>query len=189
MTEQIEAGMADIADHRPAYFHGVVLFGTWTIIPQMHGSEIDAADIGHLAVYYHDFAMQAAEEVGAHAHQLGLGIKYMHPDAGFDHLADVLVTQVHGAVAIDDDFHMGAIARGADQCSLQLLANLVFQNDEGLQQHLLAGVADTFEHARKELLAVDQQVCIIAFTPDGSHQKRTSTDSGAWSDRCDQGRR
>src|SRR5690606_36330499 len=106
---------------------------TWTIIPQMHGSEIDAADIGHLAVYYHDFAMQAAEEVGAHAHQLGLGIKYMHPDAGFDHLADVLVTQVHGAVAIDDDFHMGAIARGADQCSLQLLANLVFQNDEGLQ--------------------------------------------------------
>ena len=55
-------------------------------------------------------------------------------------------------------------------------------------------VADGLEHARKELLAVFQQLDAVAADPaldysvSGAHSSISAT-SGAWSDRCDQGLR
>src|SRR5690606_2328596 len=100
---------------------------------------------------------------------------------------DIVLAQVGGAVAIGGQVDAHAALGGFDQHLLQLLADGVLEDDEGFDQHLQTGLADGLEHAREVLLAVDQQVHPIAPAP-GAHS-RTSTASGAWSDRCDQGRR
>src|SRR5690606_9803292 len=189
LAEQVEAGMADLEHDRPAHLGGVVLLGTGPVITQVHGGEVDAADVGHLAVHHHDLAVQPAEQVGAHAEQARLRVEYMDPYPGIAELGEVFIAQVDGAVAIHDHLDMGAIAGSTDQRFLQLLADLVLENDEGLEQNFLLSLANAFKYPGEEFLTVDQHLDRIAFKPDGFHLKRTSTASGAWSDRWDHGRR
>jgi hypothetical protein len=64
------------------------------------GAVVDAADEGALPVDHHDLAVQAAEQVGAHAHQPRLRIERMETHPGLGHRRDELVGQVGGAVAV-----------------------------------------------------------------------------------------
>ena len=66
-------------------------------------------------------------------------------------------------------------------------ADLVLEQDEGLDQHLGGRGFDGVEHGREERLAVLQQGHLVAVGPGRLHAL-TSTSSGAWSDRCDHGR-
>src|SRR5690606_34203534 len=91
------------------------------------------------------------------------------------------------AVAVGGQLDAHAAFGRHDQCLLQGQADGVLEDDEGFQQHLPARLADGLEHPRKIVLAVDQQLHLIVGTPPGHNS--TSTASGAWSDRCDQGRR
>src|SRR5690606_9151769 len=75
---------------------------------------------------------------------------------------------------------------GIDQHLLQLLADLVVVDDEGFQQDLFPRLGHGLEHARVVLLAVDQQLDMVAIHP-GSVHRLTSAAKGAWSERCDQG--
>ena len=91
---------------------------------------------------------------------------------------------------------------------MQLKADLVFKEDKGLQQDLALGAAQRLEYGRKVRLAVLQQLHLVAALPAVIQIPRlavvwrlvcgdmvyrnvhssTSTDSGTWSERWDQGR-
>jgi hypothetical protein len=74
-------------------------------------------------------------------------------------------------------------AKGA----MQLLADLVLGQDEGLDVDRTLGAFDCLQHARKEFLAVLEQFDAIAIAPRPFHSF-TSASSGRWSDRCGHGR-
>jgi hypothetical protein len=69
-------------------------------------------------------------------------------------------------------------------------ADLVLEQDEGLDDHLALRACAMHSNTRgKELLAVFQQLDAVATDPAVVHGQRSMfATSGAWSDRCDQGR-
>ncbi len=142
---------------------------------------IDATDKAQFAVDHYHLAVQAAEQVGAHAHEPGTRIEQLNLDAGVDHGFDKRRTQVRGAVVIhrDDDFR--AICGGFEQRLLQALADPVFKNNEGLDQHFLARGTYALEYPGIEILAIDQQLYRVAVTPLPCRiaHKVNSTASGA----------
>ncbi len=154
----------------------------------MVGAVVDAADEGCFAIHHHDLAVQAAEQVGAHAHQLGARIKGLQPYPGLDHFMQELPAQVSGAVTVHQHFHAHATLGRGNQRLLQRPAHLILEQNEGLDQHFLARRLDGLEHAVIERLAVDQQLHGVVTAPQAVH-RRTSTASGTWSDKCDHGLR
>ncbi len=101
--------------------------------------------------------------------------------------ADEIRRQVGGSPAVDGDVHLSAAPRRGDQRRMKLVAHLVVEQDERLQQDFLAGRCDDFEGARVELLSVLEQPDTVAVDPASAHSE-ISAASGAWSDRWDQGR-
>ena len=185
-AHQAQAGAVQVGDDRPGDFHRIVLLGHRTEVAQVVGRVVDAADEGALAVDHHDLAVQAAEQVGAHAQPARAGVEHVDVDPGAGHGGDVLAAELGGAVAVHRQLHPHAAAGGVDQHLLQFVADLVLVDDEGLDQHFVAGRADALEHPGVVLLAVDQQPYLIAFAPVVTH-RWISTARGAWSERWDQG--
>ncbi len=127
---------------------------------------------------------------------------------------EVLRAQFATAKTVEADGDAHAALSRFNQDFLQLIADLVFEDNEGLQQDFTLGLAQRFKHSWKVFLAVLQQFdaivtvptildvnhCGLAhrrrrgdvFDPGFFHQwaghSSISTDSGAWSERCDQGR-
>jgi len=84
--------------------------------------------------------------------------------------------------------HFDATPRCLDQHVAQFVADLVLEQDEGLDQHFALRLPNRVEHGGKELLAVDEQAQAVAAFP-GRFHRLISAARGAWSDRWDQGRR
>ncbi len=177
----------DVRHHRAGQLHRVVLLGLGAEVHHVVGRVVDAADEGALAVDDDDLAVHAAEHVQPLAEQAPAGVEHAHPHAGLGQRTEEAGRQVGRAEAVDHQVHLGAAARGLAQRGMQAQADLVLEQDEGLDDHLAPRLADGLEHAREEGLAVFQQLDAVAPVP--AVHSSTSATSGAWSDRCDQGRR
>jgi hypothetical protein len=185
------AEAVDLGHQRAADLHRVVLLGLGAEVGQVVGRVVDAADEGDLAVDHHDLAVHAAQQVRPQPKGAGRGrtrARARRPRAAREEARG----QVGRAPAVDGDVDLHAAPGGGDQRLVQLQADLVLEQDEGLDDHLALGVGDAGEHAREELLAVLQQGELVARIQRRSmavSQRWISATSGAWSDRCDQGRR
>ncbi|MNN06988.1 hypothetical protein D3C81_1197990 [compost metagenome] len=175
-----------LGHHRADDLHGVVLLGLWAEVIQVVGTVIDAANEGALPVDHQDLAVQAAKQVGAHAHQPWLRIEGMETHPGLGHRRDEIVRQVGGAVAVHRHLDPHPAPRGIDQGVAQGLTDLVVVNDESFQEDFLACLGHGLEYAGVILLAVYQQLDAVAVAPIQFHSVTCAT-SGAWSERWDHG--
>ncbi len=172
----------------PLDAHRVVLLGHVAATYQVVLAVIDAADEGLPAIDHHQLAVQPAKQVGAHAEQARARVEQVHANPGGGQPGQVVRAERGGAVAVHRDLHLDTALGGGAEGFLQLPADLVLEDDEGFQEDLPARLGDALEQARKVLFAVDQQFYAVAVAPGEVHGS-TSTASGRWSDRCDQGRR
>ncbi len=130
--------------------------------------------------------MQAAEEIGPHAHDQGARIVIAEPYAGMHHFIDEVAWQIGRAVGVHGDVHLDTTLGRRDQLFLQGFADLVVEEDEGLDDDLALGRADRLEDPWKEVLAVFQQGDAVSVPPFEIHRWKSAA-RGAWSDRCDHG--
>ena len=89
----------------------------------------------------------------------------MHAHAGRDELGHEFGREVRRPIAIDGEIHAHAAVRRLDQRALQVAADLILEQDEGLDDHFALRGGDRGERAREEFLAVLQQLHAIAGTP------------------------
>ncbi|MCY1396721.1 hypothetical protein D9M71_117030 [compost metagenome] len=203
----------DVGHGRTLNFHGIILFGLGAEVGQMIGGKIDPADERDGAIDHHDLAVQAPEPVGADAQAFRCRIEHLQVHAGRGKGVQEPGTQFAAAEAVEADGSAHATLGGFDQNLLQLIADLVLEQNEGLQQDFILRPAQGFKHPGKIRLAIFQQLDPIAALPavfdidrcrlaggrSGDVFQRVffhrlaahssiSTDSGAWSERCDQGR-
>ena len=185
--DDLQRRMAQRLHHRPLHLDGVVLLGLRPEVEQLVSREVDAADEAALAVDDDQLAVQAVKRLGAQAPQQGrLRVEEVQVHAGAHQRGDIGLRQAGGAVAVDRELHAHAALRGGQQHALQLEADLVLEQDEGLDQHLALCTLDGAEHGGEELLAVLEQAHAVAVDPLQFHSSICAA-SGAWSDRCDQG--
>ncbi len=156
---------------------------------------VDAADKAHLPVH-HDLTVHAPQHVQPLAQNAPPRVKNAEMHSGGHQTAHKLFRQVGRAKAVHQHMHFHATLRGAQQRCVQLLADLVFKQDEGLQHHLVPGVGNCIEHAGEEFLAVLQQFEVVARHPaggarckEGAGHSRISAARGAWSESWSQGLR
>lgn len=175
-----------------AHLHGVVLLGLGAEVGHVVDRVVDAADEAQRAVHHHDLAVHAAQHVQALAEQAPAGIEHAQVHARLDQAGHEGLRQVRRAEAVHQQVHLRAPVRGLQQRGVQAAADLVVEEDEGLQHDLAPGLGDGLEDAREELLAVLQQPELIARHPAGGSARphsAISAASGAWSDSRFQGRR
>jgi len=197
-----------VCHRRANYLHRVILFGLGAEIPQVISREVDPADKPHGGVHHHNLAVQAAEPVCANPQRLGRRIEHLHRHACLGQLTEKPRAQLAAAKAIQADHDLDPTLRRLDQDTLQLMANLVFEEDKGLQQDLAPGLAQRLEYLGKVRFAVLQQLDLITALPaviqvaclgfvrrlvgrdvlDRNVHSSISTDSGTWSERWDHGR-
>ena len=187
--------LVDLGHDRPVQLHGVVLLGLGPEVEQVVRRVIDAADEGALAVDHHDLAVHAAEHVEPLAQKALAGVEHAHLHAGRREAFDELARQVGRTEAVDHQVDLHAAQRCFAHGGVQLQADLVLEQDEGLDDGFALRLPDGFEHARKEGLAVLEQLHAIAAGPvvvvvhGNGAQRSMSATSGAWSERCDHGLR
>ncbi|MNX71497.1 hypothetical protein D3C86_1028140 [compost metagenome] len=203
----------DIGNGRTLNFYGIILFGLGAEVGQMIGGKVDPADERHGAIHHHNLAVQAPEPVGADAQAFRSRVEYLQVHAGGGQGGEEPGTQFAAAKAVEADGGAHAALSGFDQDLLQFIADLVLEQNEGFQQDFTLRPAQGFKHPGKVRLAVFQQLDPIAALPavfdiDRSRlaggrsgdvfqrgffhrvaaHSSISTDSGTWSERCDQGR-
>src|SRR5690606_13237499 len=127
--------------------------------------------------------MQAPEKVGAHAQAPGLRVEHMQCHTRGGHRADELLGQVGGTIAIHGNVHTHATSGCLDRHLLQLRANCIFEEDEGLQHDAALSLAYRIEYGGKESFAVFEQFKGVPPGPCHCGHSVNSTASGAWSDR------
>lgn len=194
--DRAQREMVNLRHDRPGELDRVVLLGLGAEVHQVVGRIVDAADEGALAVDHHDLAVHAAEHVQALAEEAMTRIEHAHLHAGLAQFLEELAREIGRAEAVDHQVDLHAAPCRLAHRGVQVQTHLVLEQDEGLDDHLALRGADRLEHARKELLAVLQQLDAVARDPGiaVAHgwmrlQRSISATSGAWSDRCDQGRR
>ncbi|MNS85720.1 hypothetical protein D3C72_1195940 [compost metagenome] len=192
--------LMDLGHDRPRQLDRVVLLGLGAEVEQVVLGVVDAAHEGALAVDHHDLAVHAAEHVEPLAQEALARVEHAHLDAGRGQAFEVRVREIGRAEAVDHQVDLHAALRRRAHGRVQRQAHLVLEQDEGLDDHFAPRRANRLEHARKEFLAVLQQVDAVAAGPvagalggvahgDLAAHRSMSATSGAWSDRCDQGRR
>lgn len=194
-----EHGLAGEVMHlrhdRAAHLHGVVLLGFRAKVSHMVGRVVDAANESQVPVHHHDLAMHAAQQVQPLAQETAARVKDAKVHAGLHQAADKLVRQIGRAKAVHQHMHLHAPPGGRQQRGVQLLADLVLEQDEGFQHDLAPGFGNGLEHAGKELLAVFEQLEMVAGHPAGrawraegrAFHSRISAARGAWSESLSQG--
>ena len=111
-----------------------------------------------LAVHHDDLAVHAAKHFGRRPKQPRPGSNTCMRTPASESVADETLRQVGRAPAVDRHVHLHAAPRGGHQRLVQLQTDLVLEQDEGLQHHLVLRHRDAREHAREELLAVLEQL-------------------------------
>ena len=112
---QALAGSMHLRYHRAGDLHRIILLGHGTKVAKMIGAVVDTADKCPLTVDYHDLAVQAPEQVGAHAHQPGLWVESVKAHAGIGHGRNEFGGQVGSAVAIHRYLHPHTALGSVDQ--------------------------------------------------------------------------
>ncbi len=74
-----------LGHHRADDFHRIVLLGLGPEVAKVVGAVVDTADERALPVDHHNLAVQASEQVGAHARQPWLRIERVKAHAGCGH--------------------------------------------------------------------------------------------------------
>ena len=205
-SERRQGEAADVGDDRPFQFDRVVLLRCRPEVGEVVGGEVDAPDEGARAVDHQQLAVEAAEHVGTDAEQGRLLVVGAEAHPGVGQRSEESVGERRRAVAVDGQFDPHAAARGLDQPPVQFVADLVLEQDEGLDEDFRPRFADGGERAGEELLAVLQQLDAVAGTPcafgrarvgqspaaavahrSAPDSSRMPASNGAWSDRCDHG--
>ncbi len=177
LCQQFQRGPLQIGDDRPAHLHCIVLLGHRTEIGQVVGAIINAADKTDFAIDHQNLAVQAAKQVGAHAQALRARVEGLQMHTGIAELTQVVEAQVSGAIAVNQHLDFHPAPGGSDQQLLQLLADLVFIDDEGFQEDLGACLFDGGEGTGEVILAIDQQLHLVVGSPMAVHRS-TSTAKG-----------
>ena len=207
-TALCQGEMMQVRHRRARHSHGIILLGFRAIIAQVIGGEVDPANERDFCVHHDNLAVQAAKPVGADAQRLGRRVKHLYRHPSLGQRPQKRRAQLAAAKAIEADHHLHATLCGLDQNALQLMADFVFEENEGLQQDLATGRPQRLKHLGEVRLAVLQQFDLVAALPaviqvaglgfvgrlisgnmlHGDVHSSISTDSGTWSDRWDQGR-
>ena len=185
--DDLQRRAAQLLHHRAQHLGRIVLLGQRPEVEQMVGRIVEAADEPALTIDDDQLAVHAVKRLGAQPPKpIRLRVEEVQMHAGIDQRGDEAFRQPGRAVAIHRHLHAHAALRGGDQHALQIEADLVLEQDEGLDQHLALCTLDGAEHGGEELLAVLEQAHAVAVDPLWRHSS-ISAASGAWSDRCDQG--
>ena len=138
--------------------------------------------------------LDPAQQVQALAHELAARIEDAELHARLHQGGDERRGQIVRSEPVHQHVHIHAPLRCAEQCRMQLPADLVVPQNEGFQHHLALGARDGLEHAGKEVLAIFQQFEVVprnpagrARRPEAARHSRISAASGAWSDSLFQG--
>jgi hypothetical protein len=142
------------------------------------GREVDAADEGGAAVDDDDLAVHAPQHVQAHAEDAGRGIEAAQTHSGLGERPAEGRREVARAEAVDQDVDLDAATSRRHELGLQRQADLVLEDDEGLDDHLAPRCADRLEHGREVRLAVLEQADPVAAAPARAHRP-ISAASGA----------
>ncbi|MNX92276.1 hypothetical protein D3C86_1244120 [compost metagenome] len=144
----------DLACGGAAYLDRVVLLGQRAGIDQVLYRDVNAADEGHAGIHGNKLAVQAPEQVGTHADQPPAGREQTDNHARLHQPGKERGRQIGRAEAVDSQRHADAPARRRDQRVAQRLADLVIEQDEGLQQHALLRTCDGRQYPREVFLPV-----------------------------------
>ena len=175
----------DVLNHRSLNADRVVLLGLRAVIRHMFGGVVNAAHERHRFVHYDDFAVHAAEQVGAHAEQTRTGIVIAEHHAGGGELINKFIAKIRRAISIEQGLDFYPAPGGMQQYAVQLPANVVFKPDKRFKVDFLLCVANRLKDRRIKVIAVFQQRNTVTFLP-GAFHKWISALSGAWSERCRQ---
>ncbi|MNX90994.1 hypothetical protein D3C86_1230620 [compost metagenome] len=208
-----QSEVMNVGHRRALHLHGIVLLGLGTEVGKVIGRKVDPADEGNAAVHHHYLAVQAPEPVGADAQAFWCRIEHLQVHAGGGQGGKEPGTQFAAAKAVEADGGAYTALGSFDQDLLQLIANLVLEHNEGFQQDFTLRPAKGVKYPGKIRFTVFQQLDAIAALPAVFNVDRCrltdrrsgdviqrgffhrlaahnsiSTDSGTWSERCDQGR-
>ena len=203
----------DVGHRRALHFHRVILLGLRAEVGQMVGGKVDPAEEREGPVDDHDLAVQAPKPVGADAQAFWRRVEHLQMHTGVTEGSEVTAAQFSATKTIEAGGDAHAAPGRVDQYGLQFCADLVLEDDEGFQEDFAFGLTHGLEHPGEIGFAVFQQLDPVVALPavldidhgrladrgrgnrvHGGfiHRRSThssiSTDSGAWSERCDQGR-
>ena len=102
--EIFQLKLQDILHHRSLHLNGIILLCLRAVVGHVLGGVIDAPDEGRRLIDHHDFAVHAAEQIGAHAEQARARIVVAKNHAGGTQLIDETLTQVGRTVAVEQYF-------------------------------------------------------------------------------------
>jgi hypothetical protein len=204
----------DVGHRRALDFYRIILLRFGAVIGQVIAGKIDPADERDRAVDHHDLAMQAAKPVGADAQPFRRRVEHLQMHTGLAECSEVASGQLAATETVEAHGGAHATLRGIDQDLLEFIADLVFEHDERFEEDFVLRRPQRSEYAGKIVFAIFQKLDPIVALPavldidnagfayrlGGGQalnrsflQRRTahnsiSTDSGTWSERCDQGR-
>ncbi|MNU93465.1 hypothetical protein D3C71_834070 [compost metagenome] len=111
--------------------------------------------------------MHATQHVQPLPEKAAARVKDAKAHTGLNQAAHKCVGQVGRAKAIHQHMHLDTALGCGQQGGMQFLPDLVLEQDEGFQHHLAPGLGNGVEHTREELLAVFQQLEVVARNPAG----------------------
>ena len=120
----------------------------------MLGGVVNAADKRHFAINHYDFAVHAAEHVGAHAHRARARIVITEHYARRGQRADKLVAEIGRAVAVQQHFNADAAPGGIQDDVMQLAAHVIVEPDKSFENDFTARLVDGVKHGGIKLVAV-----------------------------------
>ena len=145
--------------------HGVILLGLRAVIRHMFSGVIDAADKGNTVINDHYFSMHTAKEIGAHSKKTRTRIVVAENNTGYGQLFNKTVAQIRRAVAIQQHLCFDSSSGGFEQRGMQLFSYRIFKPDKSLKDNFLLCLLNGVKDGGVELIAVFQQLNLIAFTP------------------------
>ena len=131
----------------------------------MFSGVIDAADKGNMVINDHNFSMHTAKEIGAHTEQAWARIVVAENNAGYGQLFNKTVAQIRRTVAIQQHLCFDASPGGFEQRGMQPFSDRIFKPDKGLKDNFLLCLLNGVKDGGVELIAIFQQLNLIAFTP------------------------
>ncbi|MNU79170.1 hypothetical protein D3C71_687790 [compost metagenome] len=157
--------MMNVRHRRALHLHRIILLGLGAEVGQMVGGKIDPADEGDSPVHHHNLAVQASEPVGADAQPLGCRVEHLQVHASAAEGGEIPGAQFAAAKSVETGGDAHAPLSGVDEHRLQLLADFVFEHDEGFQEDLGLGLAHGLEHPWEIGFAVFQQLDAVVALP------------------------
>ena len=109
--------------------------------------------------------MHTAKEIGAHTEQTRARIVVAENNACYGQLFDKTVAKIRRAVTVQQHLCLDSALGGSEQGGMQLFSDRIFKPDKGLKDNFLLCLCNGVKDGGIVLIAVFQQLNLIAFTP------------------------